>query len=303
MASRASIAQYVQVVVETGGSEPQSRLRYQLDTMLSDVPPQNILILSDLEEDIGAFHAHDVYADISRQERDSYPEFALYDKLKTYQQQGEDTRKLEGGWKLAKYKKLAMKRKMWKMQQQLGDGHLRWKWFVFIDTDTFIEWDNLLAFLEHFDAQKKLYMGSPVWLPDLQFAHGGSAYILSYGAMESLNMPDRERSMHSQYGLNTTALCCGDQALAVVLKQRGIRLSGYWPMFNGEIPITVGFGREIWCEPVLSLHHLIGTDMEDLYRWVEDWKVRTMGMVCEFLCQQLAYPFAQYPYLSAIPAN
>jgi hypothetical protein len=298
----ALIAQDVQIVVKTGGSEPRSRLRSQLSTMLSNIPLQNMLIFSDLEEDIESFHIHDVYADISDEERNSYPEFTLYDELQMYRQQGKDTRKLDGGWYLAKYMNLAMKRKIWKMRQETSDVYMQRQWFVFIDTDTFIEWDNLLAFLQHFDARKRLYIGSPVWLPGLQYAHGGSAYILSYGALEALNMPgrgDRGGPLYSQFGLNVTALCCGDEALAMALKQRGVWLQGYWPMFNGEIPSTVGFGREMWCEPVLSLHHLTGTDMEDLWQWVQDWRVRTMGMVCIFML----IASSNDPHLKPIPAK
>lgn len=178
---------------------------------------------------------------------------------------------------------LAMKRKLWKMQHDIGEGHMaRKKWFVFIDTDTFVEWDNLLGLLEHFDAAKKFYMGSPVWLPGLQFAHGGSAYILSYGALKALNKPslhDQAGPRYSQFGHNVTALCCGDEALARALKPKGVKLKGYWPMFNGEIPATIPFGRDHWCEPVISLHHIGGEDMESLWKWVEDWKVKTLNMV------------------------
>jgi hypothetical protein len=54
---------------------------------------------------------------------------------------------------------LAIKRKIWTMQQEIGNGHTAWKkWFVFIDTDTFVEWDNLLGLLEHLDASKQIYM-------------------------------------------------------------------------------------------------------------------------------------------------
>lgn len=291
-ASRASIAQDVQVVVKTGGSEPQNRLQYQLATVLSNIPPENILLFSDLEENVGSFHIHDVYAGISEQERTSYPEFALYDQLQAYQQQKKDTRTLAGGWDLAKYMNLAMKWKIWEMLQKTDNAHLRRKWFVFIDTDTFVEWDNMLAFLEHFDARQKLYMGSPVWLPKLQFAHGGSGYIVSYGALEALNVPSQGRHegpVDSQFGLNTTALCCGDEALAMVFKQRGIKLRGYWPMFNGETPATVRFGEEVWCDPVISLHHISGTDMEDLWQWVESWKARTMSTVCNFIFHSLFF--------------
>jgi hypothetical protein len=101
-APRATIAQDIQIVVKTGGSEPQSRLRYQLSTILSKIPRQNVLIFSDLEEQVGSYHVRDVYADISEQERAGYPEFALYDVQQEYKQQGKDTRELNGGWDLAK---------------------------------------------------------------------------------------------------------------------------------------------------------------------------------------------------------
>lgn len=178
---------------------------------------------------------------------------------------------------------LAMKRKLWQMQHEIGGGHAaRKKWFVFIDTDTFMDWDNLLGLLEHLDAAERTYIGSPVWLPKLQFAHGGSGYVLSYAALEALNNPgshDPEDLPHSQFGLNTTALCCGDEALARVLRQKGVNLKGYWPMFNGEIPATVSFGTDLWCEPVISLHHLSGEELQSLWQWIQDWKLRTMGTV------------------------
>jgi len=90
------------VVVKTGGSEPQSRLRSQLATVLSTIPHENLIIFSDMEEQVGAYHIHDVYADMSEQERASYPEFALYDAQQMLQRQGKDTRSMEGGWELAK---------------------------------------------------------------------------------------------------------------------------------------------------------------------------------------------------------
>ena len=170
---------------------------------------------------------------------------------------------------------LAMERKIWAMQQDIGNGAVRKEWFVFIDTDTLVEWDNLLGLLEHLDAAKRVYIGSPVWLPRLQYAHGGSAYVMSYGALEALNnegLHDPTSPLYSHFGFNTTQLCCGDEALARALKLKGVNLKGYWPMFNGEVPATIAFGRDVWCEPVISLHHLGAEDMERLWQWIEDWK-------------------------------
>lgn len=96
------ILQDVQIIVKTGGTEPRSRLSRQLATMLSQIPPENILVFSDLEEHVGGMHVQDVYADISERERANYPEFALYDLQQDFKQAGKDTRKLRGGWDLAK---------------------------------------------------------------------------------------------------------------------------------------------------------------------------------------------------------
>lgn len=100
--SRATTAQDVLIVVKTGGSEPQTRLRSQLATVLSRIPRQNIIIFSDMEEQIDSYDVHDVYASLPEQERANYPEFTLYNAQQKYQRQGRDTRLLEGGWNLAK---------------------------------------------------------------------------------------------------------------------------------------------------------------------------------------------------------
>ncbi|PBP25962.1 hypothetical protein BUE80_DR003096 [Diplocarpon rosae] len=286
---RALISHGLLVVVKTGGTEPLNRLRYQLATVLSEIPADNLLIFSDLEENVGAYHVHDVFANISEVERKRYPEFKLYDELLAYKAEGKDTRALKGGWQLDRYKNLPMKRMIWRMQQDRGR---QMDWFLFIDTDTFIEWDNLLGLLENLDPSKTLYMGSPVWVrgqaPNIsfEFAHGGSAYVLSYGALKILNTvetPDAPGSMdpsspaYSQYGLPVEALCCGDDALARAFVKRGVRMKGYWPMFNGEVPATAPYGNGHWCEPVISLHHISEQNMDSLWHWIAAWKDRTMN--------------------------
>ncbi|KJX99068.1 hypothetical protein TI39_contig374g00031 [Zymoseptoria brevis] len=229
-----------------------------------------------MEETIGSHRVHDVYADVTEQERAEYPEFALYDAQRELQRRGDDTRSMSGGWDLAKYMNLAMLRKI---RAMISDK----KWFVFIDTDTFIDWDNLFTLLEHLDPDKRMYLGSPVWLPGLQFAHGGSAYALSSGALDALDYAAQspQEPLYSQFGFNTTELCCGDEALARVLKSKGVSLKGYWPMFNGETPATLSFGKDLWCEPVVSLHHLGDNEMYHLWRWSEEWKVKTMNSSSE----------------------
>jgi hypothetical protein len=48
--------------------------------------------------------------------------------------------------------------------------------------------------------------------------------------MKALNTPevdDEEKLLYSQFGFNTTALCCGDEALVRILKSKGVSLEGY----------------------------------------------------------------------------
>lgn len=166
-------ARDAQIVLRTGGSEPLERIQASIDTVLAAVPPDNLIVLSDVEERIGELPIKDVLYDTPERERRHYPEFALYDTQQSYKRLGKDTRELKGGWALGKFMNLPMKKYLWQLQRNLGAAGLsRKKWFVFVETDTFIDWDNLFELLSHMDASRKLYIGSPVWLPDLQFAHG-----------------------------------------------------------------------------------------------------------------------------------
>ena len=180
-APRSKLVQDVQVILRTGGSEPLSRIRSHLSTVLYPIPPGNVVVFSDLEETLGGVHIQDAYTNISKEELHLYPEFALYDIQQEYQDEGKDTRELQGGWILGKYMNLPMKRKIWEMQQELSEKGLpRKKWFVFVETDTFIEWENLFELLSHLDATKPVYIGSPVWLDDVIFAHGKNVSVLRH---------------------------------------------------------------------------------------------------------------------------
>lgn len=104
---------------------------------------------------------------------------------------------------------------------------------------------------------------------------------MSLPALEALNTvkaPLGGDMFQSQFGVNVSALCCGDEALARALKSRGVKMSGYWPMFNGELPATVPFGREQWCEPVISMHHISGVELRSFYAWKQKWDAQnTVG--------------------------
>jgi hypothetical protein len=149
------------------------------------------------------------------------------------------------------------------------------KWYFFIETDTYVDWENLFFWIAHFDASKPRYMGSPVWPKNkVNFAHGGSGFVLSHTALEKLAEATHAANgtLAASMGIDLAKECCGDEILANILHKLGIKLRGYWPMFNGEKPTTISFGEEQWCEPVITLHHLNPADTKRFYLWQQQYK-------------------------------
>ena len=227
----------MQVVVKTGASENVSRLLMQLSTILSPIRG-NILVFSDLEADVDGAHVQNIFDIVSEQELLTWPEYDYYkaiqtDRDATMREIADGTRESSGGWALDKYKNLLMVRKLWR-----GQGAKRKKFYFFLDTDTVVYWDNLIYWLQQFNPMEDHYFGSPVNAWSREFAHGGSGYVLSYGAMERLNREEYNEqedlpARWSQFGVDTKSFLFEDAALAYALNEKDIFLKGHWPMFTG----------------------------------------------------------------------
>lgn len=145
-------------------------------------------------------------------------------------------------------------------------------WFVFLELDTYVNWDNMQRFLAAFDPSTPYYFGAPVFKKPV-FAHGGTGLVLSRGAINKLMARGRMFAENHRFpgthlfGKDVRNECCGDEVLAKVLKESGIPLRGYAPMFNGESPATLRFSTELWCEAVLTLHQVSPDDLARLERW------------------------------------
>lgn len=245
----------------------------------------NVLIVSDKEEDLGQFHAHDILADLPPWYRKhNRKEFRDYDKLRANR-----TISQAQGHRLDKFKFLPM---MEYAYQQSSAGV---KWFIFVEADTFIAWDNLFSLLERYNSSLPWYFGSPAPgrdLPDgkpVWFAYGGSGYVLSRGAMEkllaqteSLTSPDqrqqKDEGREKQQGTLLPRLseqfqtlvkedCCGDSVLGYVLAWKGIHLNGLYPLFNPNPLHKLPFSVENWCTPIVSMHKLHSHDISGLSRY------------------------------------
>lgn len=225
---------------------------------------QDLLFFSDRKAEYGGFDIVDALANLRPEYRYNNPDFDIYDRI---QQAPLVEEKTQDGWRLDKYKFLPMMELTWRLRPNSD-------WFVFVELDTYMNWDNLYRFLSHFDPKTAYYFGSPVWpRKKTVFAHGGSGFVLSRAALDKLMARGRmfAENHHSPgthlFGKDVTKECCGDEVLAKVLKENGVSLRGYWPMFNGEKPTTVRFNWEQWCEAVISLHHMRADELAHLEGW------------------------------------
>lgn len=260
----------IQVVLKIGASEPSERVHAQIASVTKCIP--SLIVVSDLEQELlGQYHAHDIIAALPKSYHVDNPDFDAYDVQKG---RYVDARLEAGdGWRLDRFKFLPMVERAYEMNMGA-------QWFVFLEADTYIVWDNLIRLLEHFDPSTPLYMGSPspgrqradgqtVW-----FAYGGTGFVLSTAAVQALL--SRKVGSHGeyiqppvneQYEEIVKRDCCGDSVLGWALFEKGVNLSGLWPLFNPHPVHGVPFSEAYWCQPVISMHKSFPNDMIELSTW------------------------------------
>ncbi|KAJ6018971.1 hypothetical protein N7499_009851 [Penicillium canescens] len=265
----------VQIVLKTSATENTKRVNTHLTSVTRCI--SNLLVVSDLETEVLGHKVYDILADISPSARQKIPEFTGYDALQN------GTTDIDGaaGWRLDRFKFLPMIERAKKVNPTA-------EWYVFLETDTYFVWDNLFRVLEQFDPSVPLYMGSPAPGRALEgggviwFAYGGSGFVLSRAAVDKLVARDVGRygqfvgpSVSDQYLQIVTDDCCGDSVLGTALYEKGIKLSGMWPMFNAHPLDSIPFGDDNhWCQPVISMHKSLLSDMDGLAKW-ENGRNRT----------------------------
>ncbi len=237
------------IVLKTGATEAYDKLPIHLLTTLRCT--DNYLLFSDMEQDVGGYHIFDSLDEVDPSFANNHKDFDLYRKLKEYQSYSQDVRGLKSGdnaWNLDKYKFIYMLEKTYRARKDP-------KWYVFIEADTYLVWSNLLRWLDTLDHTKPLYLGSPSYLGDIEFSHGGSGFILSQPAME--DTVGKHPGMATRYQKDMSEACCGDAILAKALKaEGGLKVTKRWPMIQGEKPTTIPFDSQHWCVPVITMHHL-----------------------------------------------
>ncbi|KAL7623669.1 hypothetical protein AAE478_005221 [Parahypoxylon ruwenzoriense] len=200
------------VIVKTGATESYSKIPTQLLTTLRCVP--DLLIFSDLEQSLAGFHVHDSLVTVSTAAKDDNPDFDLYRRQQAcpvdQQSCNAGRSKSLEGWRLDKYKNVHIAEKAYQL-------HPNYDWYLFIDADTYVLWNNLVMWLRGLDPSGKRYIGSVTLINNFRFAHGGSGYLLSQPTMHGL--VGNHSGIANYYDTRAKTSCCGDHVLGLALKE------------------------------------------------------------------------------------
>ncbi|USP82295.1 glycosyltransferase family 31 protein [Curvularia clavata] len=258
----AGVMDDVTIVLKIGAGEVPTKLPAYLNRL--GRCKQDLLIFSDRRDSYNGFEISDALAHLRPEYKFDNPDFEVYDLIQTANL---TTDKTPDGWRLDKYKFLPM-------MEWTSYLRPRSQWYLFLELDTYVNYDNMYRFLSNFNSHTAYYFGSPVWPKKKAiFAHGGSGFVLSRAALDKIMALGRMFGENKHFpgthffGVDVRSQCCGDEVLAQVLKKSGVPLRGYWPMFNGEKPVTIRFDNEQWCEAIMTMHHLNEEDFTSLSQW------------------------------------
>lgn len=268
-----SNASDILIVLKTGASVT-SRLDAHIQTTLKCYP--HYVIYSDLDEEYRGLQLLDVLAGVTDSTRARIADFTFCWQQRAHRAQGldppttlsshdtQDEPEASLGWNLDKWKFLPMLRAALLARPQA-------KWFVFIEADTYLVLRNLLLLLRRFDERQALYIGTPAWIGDETFARGGSGFILSRAALESIDAELGKDAQKRIWEERVADACCGDLVMAQVLQSVGIELTTRWPLIQGEPYTTLDWTERHWCTPAVTFHHVDGKGVEVLWELEQAW--------------------------------
>ena len=263
-------AEDVVVVMKTGGTEAFARIPEQLLTLSHCVP--KFMVFSDLEQNIGGFHIYDAVKEVSDYYKDTHEDFHFYRALNKAHKEHLDVTELDNGdkaWALDKWKNIPMLHTTYL-------EHPEAKWYIFLDADTYLSWNNLLYVLNSLDPDFPYYMGSIYFMGNTPFAQGGTGYILSREAVRRFEATRNDEYLQ-KWENETATCCCGDVMLSVAMHDSAVNVSGTHPLFVTTGPGVLDWGDWLFCEPSVTWHHVKSYDVEGLFNFEQKWLEDTVG--------------------------
>ena len=286
---QSALADDVLVILRTGATESRQKVPVHFRSTLRCVP--HFLLLSDFNEVIDGHAVHDVLDGVSEQTRKSHSDFNLYHHLQSHGRQGlakQDVVTAQSGsfkgdylnteipgWSLDKWKFLPMIDRAYQERPNA-------KWFVFIEADTYLNWNNLLDYLANFDANKPYYIGKHLYINNIEFGYGGAGVVLSNPAVRKIH-EHRSVRIHD-YEDFTATHWVGDCALGKILEDVKVPLHRAYPHLTADSPATmdpatVKIDRNAWCYPVITYHHVSPREIEELWNFEQHWYNRVSRLL------------------------
>lgn len=277
------------VVMKTGANEAREKLPVHFATTLRCVP--NYAVYSDYEEVVDSHHVFDALDTIHPDIVDQHPDFEYYKELKRAGrdaftdddvQRWNDAKNTEfgrdsPGWRLDKWKFLQIAEKALERAPKA-------KWYVFMETDSYILWGNLIHWLSHFWDQYPWYIGIQMQIGDVVFAYGGAGFVLSNAGLKML--VKQYRSKRRAYDEYTGGHWAGDCVLGKVAEDAGVHLLWSWPNLFADHPNDMNFAdefggpdRHLWCYYASSYHHLTGPDILQFHDFESTWRQMVSNLI------------------------
>ncbi|OTA57989.1 glycosyltransferase family 31 protein [Hypoxylon sp. EC38] len=270
------------VILRTGASEAPKKLPAHFTTTLRCVP--HYAIYSDYEEDIEGHHVYNALDEINPDIIATHSDFEYYRRLQEGGREAFSAQELaqwaaakntnggrdSPGWRLDKWKFLPLAEKA---LHQRPDA----KWYIFIESDTYMLWQTLLEWLSHFDSSKPHYMGMQMQIGDVVFAYGGGGFAVSNPALKKVVAHRRENLKF--YDDFTAAHWAGDCVLGKAMADAGVNLLWSFPTIAGDQPgdmdynSTFGGQKKPWCYYAASYHHIPPAEYSRFYRFEQNWNM------------------------------
>ncbi|KAI5862461.1 glycosyltransferase family 31 protein [Durotheca rogersii] len=269
------------VILRTGATEAPKKLPVHFTTTLRCVP--HFALYSDYEEVIEGHQVHNALDEVDPDIIASHPDFEYYRRLQEGGRAAFSAEELtqwasakntnggrdSPGWRLDKWKFLPVADKAFRQQPDA-------KWYIFIESDSYMLWQTLLQWLSHFDASKPHYLGMQMQIGDVIFAYGGSGFAISNPALKKV--VEHRRANLKSYDDFTAGHWAGDCVLGKALKDAGVNLLWSFPTLVGDQPSDMDYNTSFggadktpWCYYAASFHHLPPDEYPKFAKFEEVW--------------------------------
>ncbi|KHN96980.1 uncharacterized protein MAM_05089 [Metarhizium album ARSEF 1941] len=248
----------VVVSLKTRAARAHSRVPPHFLTHLQCLP--DVFVFSDMEQDIAGRRAHDALGRVEDRVKLENQEFRFYqDQMDcpSSREQCRDDPLMAAA--LEKYMPVNIVARAW----ELRPGR---DWYVFVEDDTYVVWPNLIHWLrKKARRERDPFVGSAVMLNGYAFAHGSSGFALSGRLID--RWVSKFPNITQTYDRLAHQIPYGGLALAKALQLVDVGVKQAHPMFNGENPTTVPFGRNHWCQPVFTMAAMTSQGVGDMWEY------------------------------------